>query len=58
MSDLVGNPEDRFSQIAAHIISVTVVCIGLYRKHPSFSCYMVPFRQFGNISNTNLCSNF
>ena len=32
MSDLVGNPEDRFSRVAAHLVLIwnTVKCVKLY----------------------------
>ena len=43
MSDLVRNPEDRFSHIAAHIIiAETVSTILLQVYSPLSQCYVVP----------------
>ena len=32
MSDLVGNPEDRFSRVAAQIISMAILPLGLIQE--------------------------
>ena len=34
MSDMVGNPEDRFSRVAAHIMVKKVLCC---------YCHVIPF---------------
>ena len=51
MSDLVGNPEDRFSRVAAHIIYLILTSSvkWLARRHPFRFALVNVFRERLNI---------
>ena len=40
MSDLVGNPEDRFSRVAAHTASKFNISRGIRASQGTFSCFL------------------